>query len=185
MNGIGTRTIETQRLVLRRFIEDDAQSMYDNWAGDPEVTKYLRWAPHQSVEVTSGLLKSWLSSYDSPDRYHWAIVLKENNMLIGSISIMGVSELDDSGEIGYCMGKNWWGQGLMTEAAKAVIAFAFGQAGFHRLEAYHSVNNPASGRVMQKAGMVREGLSRQKYKCASGYQDCVLYAILQQDPAGA
>lgn len=185
MNSIGTQTVETQRLILRRFTEDDAQNMYDNWACDPEVTKYLRWAPHQSVEVTSGLLKSWVALYKEPNYYHWAIVLKENDMPIGSIGILDVSELDDSGEIGYCMGKNWWGQGLMTEAAKAVIDFAFKKAGFHRLEAYHSVNNPASGRVMQKAGMTREGVSRQKYKCAMGYQDCVLYAILQQDPADA
>lgn len=178
MQQVGTQTIETQRLILRRFTEDDAGAMYQNWACDPEVTKYLRWEPHADAGATQSLLREWVGNYETPNYYHWAIVQKSDQTLIGSIAILGVSELDESGEIGYCMGKNWWGIGLMTEAAKAVIAYAFQKVGLHRVEAYHSVNNPASGRVMQKAGMKFEGTLRGKYKCSLGFQDCSLYGIV-------
>lgn len=179
MKHIGTQTIETERLYLRRFTVDDAQDMYRNWACDPEVTKYLRWQPHESVEETAGLLRIWTGQYENLNYYHWAIALKENNMAIGSIGILEVSDLDESGEIGYCLGREWWGKGLMTEAARGVISFGFNQIGLNRLEAFHSVNNPASGRVMQKAGMLFEGMARQKYKCGLGFQDCNMYSILK------
>lgn len=180
MKHTGTQTIETDRLVLRRFTVEDAEAMYRNWACDPEITRFLRWAPHANAEVTRGLLEEWVENYRKQDYYHWAIEVKEDHALIGSIGILDVSELDECGEIGYCISKRWWGKGIMTEAVKALIAFAFQKIGLHRLEAYHSVNNPASGRVMQKAGMIFEGTARQKYKCRDGFQDSNFYAILNE-----
>ncbi|MDF2631895.1 MAG: GCN5-related N-acetyltransferase [Caproiciproducens sp.] len=181
MNNIGTQEIVTERLILRQFTVDDAKDMYENWAKDSEVTKYLRWPPHTNVDVSRGLLRQWAASYTGLSYYSWAIVLRENNMAIGSIGIMAVGETDESGEIGYCMGKNWWGKGFMTEALKAILRFSFEEVGFNRLEASHSVNNPASGRVMQKAGMKFEGIARQKYKANLGFQDCKIYSILKQE----
>lgn len=181
MNTIGTQLMITKRLVLRRFTVDDAKDMYENWAKDSEVTKYLRWPPHTNVDVSRGLLSQWVASYADLSYYSWAIALKENNIAIGSIGIMEVSKVDQSGEIGYCMGKSWWGKGLMTEALKAVLQFSFEEVGFNRLEAVHSINNPASGRVMQKAGMTFEGIARQKYKANLGFQDCKIYSVLKQE----
>ena len=184
MKNIGTQKIITDRLILRRFTVNDAEDMFHNWANDSEVTKYLRWPPHLNVDVSRKLLNEWSSSYSDLAYYAWAITLKENHMVIGSIGIMDVSENDERGEIGYCIGKNWWGNGVMTEVLKAVISFGFHQVGFNRLEADHSINNPASGRVMQKAGMVYEGIAMQKYKANLGFQDCKLYSILKDDFVG-
>ncbi len=181
MNNIGTQEIITDRLILRRFTLDDAESMYENWAKDSEVTKYLRWPPHENVEVSKRLLNQWVESYHDLSYYSWAIAFKEDNIPVGSIGLNTVSEIDEAGEIGYCIGKSWWGKGVMTEALKAVIRFCFDDVGFNRLETDHSVNNPASGRVMQKAGMLFEGIARQKYKSNLGFQDCKLYSILKDD----
>ena len=74
----GTQSIETERLVLRRFSIDDAEAMYRNWASDPEVTKYLTWPTHTGVEVSRAVLKDWISAYSQNDYYQWAIVLKEH-----------------------------------------------------------------------------------------------------------
>lgn len=181
MNSVGTKELDTKRLLLRRFTEQDAPDMFRNWANDPEVTRYLRWQPHTGVEATADLLAAWAKNYGDPNYYHWAIVLKENSQAIGSVGILEVSCGDESGEIGYCLGRAWWGQGLMTEALSAVEAFAFEQVGFNRLEAFHSVNNPGSGRVMQKCGMQFEGTARQKYRASAGAQDCRMYAVLKED----
>lgn len=181
MNSIGTKGLDTGRIILRRFTVQDASDMFQNWASDPEVTKYLRWRPHPSMEATASLLAEWVKSYSDPNYYQWAIELHENGKVIGSIGILDPSCSDASGEIGYCMGKAWWGQGLMTEALTAVEAFAFEEVGFNRLEAFHSVNNPASGRVMQKGGMRFEGTARQKYVANTGAQDCSMYAVLKED----
>lgn len=76
MNHIGTKDIETERLVLRSFTMDDAQAMFDNWASDPEVNKYLTWPTHGSVTITEIVMKDWVDGYENPDRYNWAITLK-------------------------------------------------------------------------------------------------------------
>jgi ribosomal-protein-alanine N-acetyltransferase len=181
MKHNGTKVIQTERLMLREFTMDDAEAMYQNWAKDAEVTKFLRWQPHANLDVTRELLRQWVSSYEDPSYYSWLIVLKDENVPIGSIGIFDVSEMDESAEIGYCMGKNWWGKGLMTEALKAVIQFGFEEVGFNRLEAFYNINNPASGRVMQKAGVKLEGIAKQKYSTNLGFYDCNMYSILKQE----
>jgi len=181
MKNRGTQKITTERFILRRFTVNDAEDMFHNWANDPEVTKYLRWPEHQNIEITKKILDEWVANYDDSTYYSWAITLKENDMVIGSIGIMNVREVDECGEIGYCISKSWWGKGIMTEVLKAVISYGFHETGFNRLEADHSINNPVSGRVMQKAGMVYEGIARQKYRANLGFQDCKLYSILKDD----
>ena len=78
MKHCGTQIIETERLLLRRFSKDDAEAMYRNWASDPEVTKYLTWPPHISVNVSRAVLEDWAASYSQENYYQWAIVLKEH-----------------------------------------------------------------------------------------------------------
>ena len=87
----GTQLLETPRLILRKFTMDDAQAMYENWASDPEVTKFLTWPPHGSLEVTEQVLKSWVDGYAQDDFYQWAIVLKELGEPIGTISVVGMN----------------------------------------------------------------------------------------------
>ena len=88
MNHIGTREIATERLTLRRFEIEDAENMFYNWANDPEVTKYLTWPAHESVDTTETILKEWISKYDEKDFYQWAIELNDLEQPIGTISVI-------------------------------------------------------------------------------------------------
>ena len=180
----GTQTIETQRLILRRFRAEDAPAMYRNWASDPEVTKYLRWPAHTSESVSAWVIQDWINSCAKPDFYQWAIVLKENGPEpIGSIA--GFDGNDGVGkiEIGYCLGRRWWGKGIMTEAVGAVIWYLFEIVGFNRIQACFDLNNPRSGAVMRKCGMRYEGTLRQYERNNQGLCDVAVYSILKSDMA--
>jgi ribosomal-protein-alanine N-acetyltransferase len=180
----GTGIIRTERLILRHFTLDDAKSMFCNWASDDDVCRYMRWSSHKNEEETREVINRFLVSYDKESFYRWAITLKDTGEPIGSIGLMVVSENDLCGDIAYCIGKKYWGQGIGTEALKAVLKYGFEFIGFNRIEAYHSVNNPASGKVMEKSGMVLEGFAKQKYKSIFGFEDCNMYAIVKQDFEG-
>ena len=160
MNHCGTQILETERLVLRRLTETDAEAVYGNWASDPEVTRFLTWPTHTDVEVTRHVIGSWLPLYAKKDYYHWGITLKENgDVPIGTIHGLVNDDLE-SVQIGYCLGRAWWHQGIMSEAAKAVIDFFFDTVGANSVCSYHDPNNPHSGMVMKHCGMKYEGTRR-------------------------
>jgi ribosomal-protein-alanine N-acetyltransferase len=175
----GTREIWTERLLLRRFREGDEVQMYRNYTSDPEVTKYLTWNPHKSQDVTRNYLSIILPEYESPDTYRWAIELKGE--VIGAIDAVDMDTENENCEIGYCMGKAWWGKGIMTEALKAVIDFMFTVPGFYCVHARHDEQNPASGRVMAKAGMTYEGMLRARRKKEGAYYGLCHYSITRSE----
>lgn len=178
----GTRPLETDRLLLRPARVEDAQPMFDNWASDAEVTKYLTWPAHNSMDVTKMVLDSWLEGYSRADYYQWMIVLKENGgQPVGSISVVHQNDKIGKAEIGYCIGRNWWNMGIMTEALQAVIDYLFDEVGMNRIEARHDPNNPNSGAVMRKCGMKYEGTSRQADWNNQGICDVCIYATLTED----
>ncbi|WP_296628585.1 GNAT family N-acetyltransferase [uncultured Negativibacillus sp.] len=180
LHHVGTRTLTTERLTLRPFTPNDAQAMFDNWASDPEVTRFLMWPTHLSVDTTRTILESWLPLYQDSNYYHWVITL--DAIPIGTVGLFILNEKAGVGDLGYCLGKRWWKQGIMSETLQAVIDFAFGTVGFNRIQAYHSLDNPGSGGVMRKCGMSYEGRMRQKYLSTRGVlEDCDLYAILKAD----
>ena len=181
MQKIGTKTIETERLILRRFRVEDAAEMYHNWASDPAVTKYLTWKVHANVEVTAALLSDWVQQYADGGYFNWAIELKETGRVIGNISVVRLNEAADAAEIGYCMTRALWGRGIMPEALRAVMVYLFDEAQMNRIMAAHDVNNPKSGRVMQKAGMQFEGVMRQAARNNCGLCDLAVYAALKSD----
>ncbi len=182
MEHCGTIRIETERLVLRRFSACDAQAMYENWASDPEVTRYLTWPVHANSEVTKEVLEGWVSSYTKDDYYQWAIVLKENgNDPIGSISAVHLNDDVMLVHIGYCIGRAWWHKGIMTEALKAVMDFFFDQVGVNRIECRHDPRNAHSGMVMKKCGMKYEGTMRSSDRNNQGICDASWYALLKSE----
>lgn len=181
MNHLGTVKLETSRLVLRPFNINDANCMYNNWANDDNVTKYLTWKSHQSVEVSHFVLNEWIKSYDNKDFYQWAIVLKEINEPIGSISVVKIDERIDKVTVGYCIGKKWWHKGITSEAFERVIKFLFEEVKVNRIEAYHDPNNENSGKVMEKCGLKYEGTLRQADVNNQGVVDLCMYAILAED----
>ena len=160
MQKTGTRRLETPRLILRRFSSDDAVDMYRNWAADPEVTRFLTWPCLASPEATRALLENWEAQYENGGYFSWAIEHKDIHQVIGSISVVNLNEEIDAAEIGYCLSRKHWGQGFMPEALIAVMHFLFDEVGINRISARHDVNNPNSGRVMEKAGMKYEGRLR-------------------------
>ena len=182
LNHKGTVTIETDRLILRRFTMEDAEAMFLGWATDPEVCRHMTWPPHENMEVTRALLERWTGSYGAADYYNWAIVLKENGPEpIGNISTAHVKESTLCATMGYCMSRTHWGKSVMTEALTAVIDFFFDEVGFNRIDADHAVDNPASGRVMEKSGMRYEGTHRQAVRTNCGIVDIKKWAILKSD----
>ena len=181
MKHLGTQTLETSRLILRQFTLDDAPAMHANWASDPEVTKFLTWPVHPNADVSRMVLESWVKAYDDPKYYQWAIELKEIGQPIGSITAVKVNDRAELVEVGYCIGKAWWRQGITSEAMQAVMDFFFDQVGANRVEARHDPNNPGSGAVMRKCGMKYEGTHRQSDRNNQGIVDTAWYALLAEE----
>ena len=181
MKHLGTINLETERLILRKFKIEDAEYMYNNWAGDSEVTKYLSWQTHPNIEKSKEIIKSWIENYSKNDFYNWAIVLKENNQAIGSI---GAAKNDDSIEmvhIGYCISKKYWNKGITSEAFERIIKFFFEEVKLNRIESCHNEKNIYSGKVMIKCGLKKEGILRDALKDNSGITDCLIYSILRRE----
>ncbi len=178
MKHIGTKTIETTRLLLRKLELSDADMMFQNWTSDDKVTLFLRWNAHKTIDEARNMIQQWLNSYHEDSTYYWGIYLKDGEM-IGSIGVTITSEYDFKGELGYKIGSRWWNQGYSSEAARAVIDYMFCNTDIERIDAFSSVKNPASGKVMEKAGMQYEGLLRHYYKTRDGFHDCSLYGIIR------
>lgn len=182
MKSIGTKSIETKGLLLRPFVESDYQAMYDNWASRPDNLLHVTWYAHESPEVTKKSVAAWVENYQNLDFFKWAICLKENlDHVIGDISVVDRDETVNACEVGYILSKDYWGQGLMTEALKAVLDYLLQDAGFDRVKAKFVTANPASGRVMAKAGMRYEGTFRQAILHKGEIKDFSVYSILTSD----
>ena len=181
MKHCGTQKLETERLILRRFVIEDSAAMYNNWASDEEVTKYLTWPTHSSQEVSKSIIEDWVKSYSDESCYQWAIVLKEIGEPIGSISVVEANENVSKVHIGYCIGKTWWHRGITSEALKAVMDFLFDTVEVNRIEARHDSRNPNSGKVMKKCGMKYEGTLHSSDRNNQGICDACYYALLKSE----
>jgi ribosomal-protein-alanine N-acetyltransferase len=178
----GTVTLETERLILRRFELSDADAMFNNWASDAEVTKFLTWLTHSDVSVSRAVIGSWLPLYANANHYIWAIVLKEMGEPIGSMAVVDQRDDIKMVHIGYCIGRKWWRQGYTSEALAALIRFFFEDVGVNRIESMHDPRNPNSGKVMLKCGLKYEGTLRQSdINNQGGFCDAACYAILAED----
>lgn len=181
MEHKGTKIIETERLILRPFRAEDAEPMFRNWTSDPEVTKFLTWPTHESVEVSKGVIGSWCEKNNDPKRYHWAIELKNIHEPIGSISATKVNDETQSATVGYCISRSYWGQGITVEAFSAIIKFFFEEMGINCVNACHDPRNPNSGKVMKKCGMTYEGTWRAGGVNNQGICDEAWYSILREE----
>ena len=181
MNHLGTKRLETERLCLRPFMLSDTDAMYQNWASDSNVTRFLTWPTHENVDITRMVLSDWIGHYNENHFYQWAIVPKDLGQPIGSIAVVHLDEQVSKAEIGYCIGKPWWHQGFTSEALDAVIKYLIDDVGINRVEARHDAKNPNSGGVMRKCGMSYEGTLRQADRNNSGICDSCVYAVLAGD----
>ncbi|MCH5257469.1 MAG: GNAT family N-acetyltransferase [Lachnospiraceae bacterium] len=182
MRHCGTQRLETNRLILRRFANEDSAAMYRNWASDKEVTKYLTWPTHPCQEISQSVVEDWVKQYTNVNYYQWAIILKDNgDEPIGSIAVVDMKEDISVAQIGYCIGRTWWHQGITSEALKAVIDFLFDEVDINRIEARHDPRNLNSGEIMKKCGMKYEGTLRSSDRNNQGICDACYYAILKSE----
>ncbi|MCC5641997.1 GNAT family N-acetyltransferase [Nostoc sp. CHAB 5824] len=173
--------LETQRLILRDFVESDWPAVHQ-YASDHEVVRYLTFGPN-SEEDTKNFLQAEISLQREEPRQHFAlaVTLKAQKQLIGTCRISTLDTGNRIGSIGYCFSKQFWGQGYATEAALGVIYFGFQELSLHRIFATCHPENIASARVLQKIGMQQEGYLREHHWIKGEWRDSWLYAILEHE----
>ena len=173
-----TPTLYTEHLTLDRFTLEDVPAVRDGLHSEA-VCRNLFITPNKTTEEVEDNIRWLLDGYESKEDFHqWAV--RENGECVGRM-MLTVSRRFHTGTVAYYLAEKAWGKGYMTEILKRVIDFCFDDLGLNRVEADHFARNPASGRVMEKAGMKKEGYARQKY-CKDGvFLDAVLYAVLKED----
>jgi len=146
-----TFPIQTNSLYLRPFIMDDAPKAYENWMSDDDVTEFLTWDTHRSVEDSEAIIWTWIREYEL-GTMEWCIVHKRKEEPIGSISVPQDFPEMKYCEIGYCLSKEHWGKGYMTEAVKAVTEFLFRNTDYLWVQARCDSENHGSRRCLEKSG---------------------------------
>ena len=172
--------LETERLLLRKVRRRDAADLFA-YAQDPEVSRHVLWTAHRSLSDSRAFLSQLCRQYRLGLPATFGIEEKESGRLIGTIGFMGLSAEHRYAEVGYSLARSRWNRGLMTEALKAVLCFAFETLELNRVEAVHETDNPASGKVMAKAGMKPEGTLRQRVCNKGHFSDVRMWAILKED----
>lgn len=149
--------LDTERLQMRKPALSDAGEIFRQYAQDAEVTRYLTWLPNRAVDQTREFLRGCLVEWREGRSFHWVIVRKKDNRILGMIT----ARVDGhKWELGYVLARAYWGRGYMTEVLKALVQWGLKQPEIHRIWAVCDLENPASARVMEKAGMTREGVLR-------------------------
>lgn len=152
MKNENTPLLETERLILRRFTDMDIGDMFLIY-GDRDVNEFLPWFPFETVEETRDYLHHTIyKEYEKSAAYRYAVALKPSGQAVGYVSLCNIDEKKASGELGYGLRKEYWNRGIITEACEAVLK-RLRENGFRSVAATHDVNNPKSGKVMQKLGM--------------------------------
>jgi RimJ/RimL family protein N-acetyltransferase len=147
----------TARLRLRPPTEADADRVFSRYSQDPEISRYMSWTPHRSIDDTQAYLRRIIAESKQGQSAGYLIFAREDGELLGSI---GGRFLDTMIQFGYCLARDAWGQGFATEAATAFVATAFNEPQIWRVQAFCDVENRASARVLEKAGLALEGTLR-------------------------
>ena len=154
MKFIGTQDIDLKRLYLRKFKLNDYEDVFE-YASNPNVTRYLTWNAYTNKEDSLNYLKNVASIYNEKT-FRWAIVLKSNNKVIGSIDAAKIDEVNETVEIGYVENEKYHNNGYMSEAFKGVIDYLFNKVGVKKVLARYQIENLASRKVMDKCGLKPE-----------------------------
>ena len=181
LNNAGTQTIETQRLVLRKFEFPDGEAMLKYWVSDPLVQHRYCEPVYSTKPEVDELLEKYISSYEKPHYYRWAIILKETNECVGQIAYFLVDEKNHFAEIEYCIGTLFQKKGLTPEAVKAVIKYGFDKINLHKVQVCHHSSNTPSKKVIEKCGFVYEGTLRDFFFEDEKYYDRLYYSILKSE----
>lgn len=181
INNIGTKEINSDRIIMRRFIYEDNHSMRKYWISDPEVQKMYSEPIYTTTEEVNELLKKYIDSYEKDNYYRWAITLKDSAECIGQIAYFLVDEKNNWGEIEYCIGREFQNNGYITEAVKSIVRYGFEQMKLHKVQVCHKSNNPKSARVIEKSGFIYEGKLRDYFFMDGEYISRLYYSILEEE----
>ncbi len=174
------KVLETDRLLLREWIEEDCYDLYE-YAKSPKVGPMAGWVPHESLDKSKEIVHMFIESNET-----WAICLKQTGKVIGSIGLHPDKKRSyDSDQVkmlGYVLAEDYWGQGIMVEAGKEVLRFAFKEFNVETLSVYHFSSNPQSKRVIEKLGFTYEGTLRKAIKLQDGtIVDSLCYSLLKEE----
>lgn len=171
--------LQGERVSLRPFARDDAPRVRE-LAGAAEVAEMTLTVPHPYGE---GVAEAWIASHEEAWRGREGVPLAVVDPVEGLVGAVGLELALDHGraELGYWVGVPFWGRGYATDAARCLVAFGFETLRLHRVVAHHFVRNPASGRVLTKAGMRREGLLRQHIRKGDRFEDVEIYGVLREE----
>ena len=181
LNHVGTLTIETERLILRKFTYTDNDCMLKYWISDKEIQSLYGEPVYETKEKVKELLDKYISSYDKDDYYRWAIINKETEECIGQIAYFLVDSKNHFAEIEYCIGSKFQRKGLATEATKSVIEFGFNKINLHKVQICHKSINIPSKRVIEKCGFTYEGALRDYFYDGERYTSRLYYSILKNE----
>lgn len=168
---------ETRRLVLRAPLRSDARAIFDGYASDPGVTRYLPWTAHRSIAETREFLRRTREWRRSGREFTWAITLRRGGTLVGMI---GLRVAPPKADFGYVVAPGHAGNGYATEAARTLCEWALAEGSIHRVWALVDTRKAASARVLEKAGMTREGTLRNWGFHGGELIDCHAYARLKE-----
>lgn len=172
--------LTTHRLTLRKMMVIDTDDMYE-YAGRPDVTKYLTWHPHPDRQYTREYLQYLGNRYAAGMFYDWAVIYEPDCKMVGTCGFTSFDCASDSAEVGYVLNPEYWGKGIATEALERVLQFGFEQLQLHRIEARFIEENERSRHLMEKVGMQFEGIGREAMLVKGNYVNVGICAILRSE----
>lgn len=179
MNNIGTKTIETERLVLRRFTLEDAKEIYEGYVNQEGFLYYAN-KEKRTLEEEINSLKGIEDKYNNLEYYNWLITIKDTKNIIGAIHL-NVDNYNESVEFNYAIDERYQCKGYMTEALEAVKNYCLNEIKVNRIFGGCEINNIASKKVMEKCSFIYEGTLRSHLKLKDGYHDMCVYSIVRDD----
>jgi len=177
--------LQTQRLLLRPVEQRDAPLYFSRISSREAVARTMLWAAHREEAETSAAVQRMVSRYADPGYCRWVIALREDDTIIGVAELLRFDMQNRSCSFAYMIGEDYWNRGYASEALRAVFTYGFAVLGLERIEADHFSDNPASGRVMQKLGMVHCGRIEGKYEKDGIFHDAECYCVSKADFFGA
>lgn len=181
LTHIGTDTIETERLILRKFKISDDEAMLKYWIADKKIQSLYSEPVYTTKAEVDELLEKYINSYQKNDYYRWAIIEKNSGECIGQIAYFLVDSKNNFAEIEYCIGSDFQCKGYATEATKAVIQYGFDKINLHKVQICTKTINKPSKRVIEKCGFTYEGTLRDYFYMDGEYVGRLYFSMLKSE----